>query len=114
MLMKMKTPLNTNSGLVNINKDRRFLPKFLSLLVCPLTLSGLIYDKERSQLVSLQAGLSYPIKGHVPIMLEEAGEPLTDELRAIYTKTPPPPPPKRGLGKGVKIWQKIARPKSGP
>ena len=96
MLMKMKTPLNTNSGWVNTNKDRAVSAQLLSLLVCPLTLSGLIYDKERDQLVSLQAGLSYPIKGHVPIMLEEAGEPLTDELRALYTKTPPPPPKEEG------------------
>ena len=96
MLMKMKTPLNTNSGWVNTNTDRAVSAQLLSLLVCPLTLSGLIYDKERGQLVSLQAGLSYPIKGHVPIMLEEAGEPLTDELRAHYTKTPPPPPEKEG------------------
>ena len=94
MLMKMKTPLNTNSGRVNTNTA--VSAQLLSLLVCPLTLSGLIYDKERDQLVSLQAGLSYPIKGHVPIMLEEAGEPLTDELRAHYTKTPPPPPKKEG------------------
>ena len=96
MLMKMKTPLNTNSGRVNTNKDRAVSAQLLSLLVCPLTLSGLIYDKERDKLVSLQAGLSYPIKGHVPIMLEEAGEPLTDELRALYKKTPPPPPKKEG------------------
>ena len=96
MLMKMKTPLNTNSSRLNTNKDRAVSAQLLSLLVCPLTLSGLIYDKERDQLVSLQAGLSYPIKGHVPIMLEEAGEPLTDELRALYTKTPPPPPKKEG------------------
>ena len=87
MLMKMKTPLN----LTNTILDRTVSAQLLSLLVCPLTLSGLIYDKERGQLVSLQAGLFYPIKGHVPIMLEEAGEPLTDELRAHYLKTPPPP-----------------------
>ena len=96
MLIKMKTPLNINSSRLNTNKDRAVSAQLLSLLVCPLTLSGLIYDKERDQLVSLQAGLSYPIKGHVPIMLEEAGEPLTDELRAHYTKTPPPPPKKEG------------------
>jgi len=110
MLMKMKTPLNTNSGRVNTNRgqvninrgqvntnaDRAISAQLLSLLVCPLTLSGLIYDKERDQLVSLQAGLSYPIKGQVPIMLEEAGEPLTDGARAHYTKTPPPPPKKEG------------------
>ena len=91
MLMKMKTPLNTNLDLASINSGQVVSAQLLSLLVCPLTLSGLIYDKERGQLVSLQAGLSYPIKGHVPIMLEEAGEPLTDEMRAYYLKTPPPP-----------------------
>jgi len=95
MLMKMKTPSSINSDPENINSGQAVSAQLLSLLVCPLTLSGLIYVKERSQLVSLQAGLSYPIKGHVPIMLEEAGEPLTDELRALYTKTTPPPPPKK-------------------
>ena len=94
MLMKMKTPSSTNSDPASINSGQAVSARLLSLLVCPLTLAGLIYDKERSQLVSLQSGLSYPIKGHVPIMLEEAGKPLTDELRAYYSKNPPPPPKK--------------------
>jgi uncharacterized protein YbaR (Trm112 family) len=45
------------------------------------------------RLISLQAGLSYPIKGQVPIMLEEAATPLTEGERAKFADKPPPPSP---------------------
>ncbi|GBQ69980.1 hypothetical protein AA103196_2367 [Ameyamaea chiangmaiensis NBRC 103196] len=46
-------------------------PKLLALLVCPLTKGPLIYDRERSELVSEAAGLAYPIHDGIPIMLPE-------------------------------------------
>ncbi|SHJ77282.1 Trm112 family protein [Aureimonas altamirensis] len=44
-------------------------PKLLELLVCPLTKGQLIYDGERNELVSRKAGLAYPIRDGIPIML---------------------------------------------
>ena len=96
MLMMMKTPLNINassdisggqatSGLAGVSAE------LLMVLVCPLTRSGLIYDKQQALLISLQAGLAYPIKGQVPIMLEEAAQPLSEEDVARFAKNPPPP-----------------------
>ncbi|MCM2505583.1 Trm112 family protein [Aureimonas altamirensis] len=44
-------------------------PKLLELLVCPLTKGQLTYDGERNELVSRKAGLAYPIRDGIPIML---------------------------------------------
>jgi hypothetical protein len=57
-------------------------PKLLDLLVCPLTKGPLRYDHERQELVSEQAGLAYPIRDGIPIMLVDEGRPI-DEDEAI-------------------------------
>ncbi len=44
-------------------------PKMLSILVCPLNRSPLVYDKERQELISKSARLAYPIRNGVPILL---------------------------------------------
>ncbi|WP_294304731.1 Trm112 family protein [uncultured Sphingomonas sp.] len=50
-------------------------PWLLERLVCPVTRTPLRYDKERQELVSEAAGLAYPIRDGVPVMLiEEARE----------------------------------------
>lgn len=51
-------------------------PKLLEILVCPVTRGPLIYDAEAGELVSKKAGLAYPIREGVPIM-------LADEAREI-------------------------------
>lgn len=62
-------------------------PKLLELLVCPLTKAPLRYDREAQELVSEKAGLAYPIRDGIPIMLiDEArkldeAEPIPAELR---------------------------------
>ena len=43
--------------------------KLLELLVCPLTKTNLTYDRQRNELVSKGAGLAYPIRDGIPIML---------------------------------------------
>ena len=53
-------------------------PKLLELLVCPLTKSTLEYDSERQELISRQAGLAYPIREGIPIMLPDEARPLED------------------------------------
>lgn len=44
-------------------------PKLLEILVCPVTKGPLRYDAERQELISEQAGLAYPIRDGIPIML---------------------------------------------
>lgn len=50
-------------------------PWLLERLVCPLTRMPLRYDEAAQELVSEAAGLAYPIRDGVPVMLvEEARE----------------------------------------
>lgn len=46
------------------------------MLVCPLTRFPLTYDRERNELVSAKAGLAYPIRNGIPVM-------LPDEARSL-------------------------------
>jgi uncharacterized protein len=43
--------------------------ELLDLLVCPLTKGTLRYDVEAQELISDRAGLAYPIRDGIPIML---------------------------------------------
>ena len=57
-------------------------PKLLETLVCPLTRGTLIYDRERKELISKKAGLAYPIRDGIPVMLPEEARTLSDsEMR---------------------------------
>ena len=50
-------------------------PKLLEILVCPVTKGPLRYDREKQELISEKAGLAYPIRDGIPIMLaDEARE----------------------------------------
>ena len=54
----------------SIDKGERTIdPKLLEILVCPLTKTPLNYNRETQELISEQAGLAYPIRNGVPIML---------------------------------------------
>jgi len=56
-------------------------PKLLDILVCPVTKGPLRYDRARQELVSLSAGLAYPIRDALPILLEGEARRLSDEER---------------------------------
>ena len=49
----------------------KFDERLLDKLVCPMTRTHLRYDPEAQELVSEQAGLAYPIRNGVPVMLVE-------------------------------------------
>jgi len=53
-------------------------PKLLEILVCPLTKGPLRYDREKQELVSEKAGLAYPIRDGIPIMLVDEARKLDD------------------------------------
>ena len=54
-------------------------PKLLEILVCPLTKGPLEYDRQAQELVSRKAGLAFPIRDGIPIM-------LVDEARSLDSK----------------------------
>ena len=54
-------------------------PKLLEILVCPLTHGPLRYDRERQELISDQAGLAYPIRDGIPIMLVDEARRLDED-----------------------------------
>jgi uncharacterized protein YbaR (Trm112 family) len=51
-------------------------PRLLEMLVCPLTRGTLVYDAARNELISTKAGLAFPIRDGIPIM-------LVDEARSL-------------------------------
>jgi uncharacterized protein YbaR (Trm112 family) len=53
-------------------------PKLLEILVCPVTKGTLRYDRAKQELISPQAGLAYPIRDGIPIMLAGEARALTD------------------------------------
>ena len=54
-------------------------PKLLEILVCPLTKRTLSYDQKAQELISEQAGLAFPIRDGIPIMLVDEARPLDDD-----------------------------------
>jgi uncharacterized protein len=58
-------------------------PELLSILVCPLTRTALIYDETQQELISEAAGLAFPIKDGVPVMLIDRARRVT-----LQTKSP--------------------------
>ena len=57
-------------------------PKLLEILVCPLTKTTLRYDSSAQELISDAAGLAYPIRDGIPIMLVDEARKLPDEATA--------------------------------
>ncbi len=58
--------------------ERSIDPKLLEILVCPLTKTSLEYDASRQELISRAAGLAYPIRDGIPIMLVDEARRLDD------------------------------------
>lgn len=79
MIPADKTPEKSGERLAANAVD----PKLLEILVCPLTKGALRYDRDKQELVSREAGLAYPIRDGIPIMLvDEARQLNDDELAA--------------------------------
>lgn len=45
--------------------------RMLEILVCPLTKGPLVYDRVANELISRTAGLAYPVRDGIPIMLPD-------------------------------------------
>jgi uncharacterized protein YbaR (Trm112 family) len=63
-------------------------PQLLEILVCPLTKGPLVYDREAQELLSAEAGLAYPIRDGIPIMLADEARQLRDDEKARLRPKP--------------------------
>jgi len=62
----------------NITQD--FDTNLLRILVCPKTHTKLVFDDIKLELVSKAAGLAYPIRNGIPILLESEARKLNEDL----------------------------------
>ncbi len=53
-------------------------PKLLEILVCPVTKGPLEYDRAKGELISRKAGLAYPVRDGIPIMLPDEARQLEE------------------------------------
>lgn len=51
-------------------------PRLLEMLICPVTRGPLRYDRAQNELISEKAGLAFPIRNGIPVMLVEEARPL--------------------------------------
>jgi len=63
-------------------------PRLLEILVCPLTKGPLSYNRAKQELVSAQAGLAYPVRDGIPIMLVDEARALSDDEKAALAGKP--------------------------
>ena len=59
--------------------QKRVDPKLLEILVCPVTKGRLDYDEAAQELISKAAGLAYPIRDGIPVMLADEARHLDDD-----------------------------------
>ncbi len=65
-------------------------PKLLELLVCPVTKGPLVWRRDLQELQSRAAGLAYPVRDGLPILLEAQARALTEaEHQALRDASPP-------------------------
>ncbi len=63
-----------------------FDKQLLEVLVCPNSKTKLIYNEEKSELISLASGLAYPVRDGIPVMLEEEARQITLDEKESYKK----------------------------
>ena len=66
---------------MSLNIEKGLLDKdLIKMLVCPITKTNLIYDKENNELISKEAGLVFPIINGVPILILDEARNLKKDL----------------------------------
>ena len=53
-------------------------PRLLAILICPVSKGPLTYDRAAQELISQKAGLAFPVRDGIPIMLPEEARLLDD------------------------------------
>jgi len=59
--------------------DQKFASSMLEALVCPVTHSLLEYNSGTEELMSRMAGLAFPIRDGIPIMLVDAARNINND-----------------------------------
>jgi hypothetical protein len=59
--------------------DQKFASSMLEALVCPVTQSLLEYNSDTEELISRMAGLAFPIRDGIPIMLVDAARNINND-----------------------------------
>ena len=59
--------------------DQKFASSMLEALVCPVTQSLLEYNSDTEELISRVAGLAFPIRDGIPIMLVDAARNINND-----------------------------------
>lgn len=60
-----------------VNDEPRVIdPELLNILVCPMTRTPLVYDADAQELISEAAGLAYPVRDGIAVMLVEEARKL--------------------------------------
>ena len=59
--------------------DQKFASSMLEALVCPVTHSLLEYNSGTEELISRMAGLAFPIREGIPIMLVDAARDMNKD-----------------------------------
>jgi uncharacterized protein len=60
--------------------------RLLAILVCPANKTPLHYDTNKQELISLSAGLAYPLRDGIPILLVNESRTLSLEEAEQYRK----------------------------
>ena len=75
--MTASTPEEPTADLPSgANRPAPVDPRLLEILVCPVTKAELSYDRDAGELISRAAGLAYPVRDGIPIMLPDEARPL--------------------------------------
>ena len=59
--------------------NQKFASSMLEALVCPVTHSLLEYNSDTEELISRMAGLAFPIREGIPIMLVDAARNMNND-----------------------------------
>lgn len=59
-----------------MSDNQKLDPALLHLLVCPVSHGPLSYDEKAGELISKEAGLAYPVRDGIPIMLADEARKL--------------------------------------
>ena len=54
-------------------------PSLLEILVCPVSRRPLTYDRDNQELISKEAGLAYPVRRGIPVMLESEARKISKD-----------------------------------
>jgi uncharacterized protein len=74
--MTAMTASRCNKPMLSKTQSKTVAPDLLAILVCPLTRTALVYDEATQELISEAAGLAFPVRDGVPIMLVEVARVL--------------------------------------